>query len=186
MRPSLHARNIAQLRHGGQSETTAISPTTPRSFRSAALARKRSLRTGMAVLGISVAQLAAALDIEDDTVEAWVSEHRANHVPACIDDMPGMPRALREWLRSESDRAYGDTVHGAETPEAQAAVVLTTMGQMLTATAAVLPVEHIGHELAAQLIALGERHVKAMTAWLARLRQRVVTRGHAAAKGGAA
>ena len=62
---------------------------------------------------------------------------------------------------------------------------MDTMGHMLTATAAVMPVETISHELAAQLIAIGERHVTAMAAWLARLRQRVVTRGHRAAGGSA-
>jgi hypothetical protein len=156
-------------------------PTHPVLFRDAALNKKRDLRTGMAVLHISVPMLARELGVEDDQVEAWVSETRANHVPACIEDMPGLPRALRDWMRSASDRRYGERIHGAETPEAQAAVVLLTMGQMLTVTAAVIPVDHIGHELAAQLIVIGERLVTALCAWLARLRQRVITRGHGAA-----
>ena len=156
---------------------SAIAPTPPRA-RDCALARKRSLRTGMAVLGFSVPFLADRLGVEDDTVEAWLSESRPNHVPGWIEDHAGMPRALREWLRSESDRAYGDHVHGAESPEAQAAVVITTAGQVFTAIGASLPVDRIGHELAAQLVVVGERHVAAVVAWLARLRQRAVTRGH--------
>ncbi len=163
---------------------SATPPAPPRA-RDLALARKRSLRTGRCVLGYSIPFLADRLGVDDDTVEAWESESRPNHVPGWIEDHPGMPRPLRDWLRSESDRAYGDRPYGADTPEAQVAVVLATMGRVITATAATLPVEHIGHELAAQLIAIGEPHVTAMTAWLARLRQRVVTRGHVAAKGGA-
>jgi hypothetical protein len=159
---------------------SAISPTA----RDAALAEKRELRTAMAVLHISVPLLAGCYGVDDDVVEAWVSEHRANHVPRWIDSHPRTPRALREWMRSASDRRYGERVHGAETPEAQCEVVMDTMGRMLTVTAAVTNVEQIGHELAAQIIVIGERHVTAMTAWLARLRQRVVTRGHRAASGG--
>lgn len=153
--------------------------------RDAALAEKRELRTAMAVLHISVPHLAGCYGVDDDTVEAWVSEARANHVPRWIDSHPRTPRALRDWMRSASDRRYGERPHGAESPEAQASVVMDTMGHMLTATAAVMPVETISHELAAQLIAIGERHVTAMAAWLARLRQRVVTRGHRAAGGSA-
>jgi len=135
----------------------------------------------MAVLRITVPQLADALGVEDDTAETWVSERSSSHVPAWIEDHPRLPRALRDWLRSESDRSYGEHLHGADTPEAQSAVVLHTLSQVSAGLAAVMPVELIGHELAAQLITLGERHVAAMTSWLARLRQRVVTRGHSAA-----
>lgn len=159
-------------------------PPTPMRPRDRALRRKHSLRLAMETFGLSTPQLANMLGIEDDLLEAILSPTRPNHVPAWFEDDPNFPKCLRDFMRAESDRCYGEpAVHGADTPEVQAAVTLRSVGQFLIVLSPVISVEHIGGELAEQLLVTGEKLIAATSAFMARLRKRVVTAQYAARTG---
>lgn len=164
----------------------STNPPTPLRARDHALLEKQALRVGLELCGLSVAQLADCLGVEDDTVEAWVSPTRPNHVPAWIERHPRLPRVLRDFLRAERDRSAGDPpVHGAETPEAQARVVLCATGQLVSALAAAGSdaAERFSPETASQLSRIVDRAITTLTAFSARLRQRRITGGYAPARG---
>ena len=162
----------------------STNPLTPLRARDHALLEKQALRVGLELCGLSVAQLADCLGVEDDTVEAWVSPTRPNHVPAWIERHPRLPRTLRDFLRAERDRAAGDPpTHGADSPEAQARVVLCATGHLVSALAAAGNTEHFSAEVAAQLSRVVDRAQITLVALAARLRQRAITGRTFAAKG---
>ena len=152
-------------------------PVAPVSLWDYAQFAKASLRTGLALHGISQERLARALGYENaDTVEAWLSPSRPNHVPLWLVMHPALPRDVRAFVLAEADRLAGEQTPGAaESPEAQSAIALRSCGQFIIAVSGAVTAERIGVEQAAQLLVVAEKTIDALAGLCGRLRQRVST-----------
>lgn len=159
-------------------------PPTPLRPRDLALFEKQCLRTGLELCGLSVPQLADLLGIDDDTLEAIVSPTRPNHVPSWFERHPRFPRALRDFMRAERDRAAGEpALIGAESPGTAGRIAMCAIGNAISAVSAAGDPDDYSAEAAAQVSRCVKRGIAMLQVFDARLGQRAVTGGHAPARG---
>lgn len=165
-----------------------IVPTRPRDRE---LIVKMELRRLMGVYGgLTAAQLADMVDESDDTVEQWLSPNSRANVPARILCAPRLHRGVREGLiKVFADMAGEAPVHGAESLEAHAGVVVHYAGNVLSILSKPLVRANASSATAAQIMATVHPLRVALdaldTLCLRRVRDRVTTGAKPAAKGGA-
>lgn len=161
----------------------AAEPLTPWDL---ALLVKALVREALALYGITHAQLARRLGLESTArVDAALSDARDNAVPLWWFAHPGFPEQVRAHVFEGISRRTLRTPTSADTPEQQIKVAILRVSQFAATAAATQLEARVSAEAAAQLLRVVDVAIGALGGLASRLRQRVATGGHAAAKGGA-
>jgi hypothetical protein len=149
-----------------------------------ALLVKGATRTALALYGVTHTQLARLLGLESTArVDAALSDARDNAIPLWWFAHPAFPAQVRAHVFEELTRRCETAPTSAETPEHQLMVALSKVGGFVTVAAATMLDHRVSADDAAQLLRVIEGATTALASLGARLRRRVDTGRHPAARG---